>query len=84
MFNPNLVKVPAKLFSRHPAQDGSSVSDHINRTQFYYQMLALIDNQEKNFDDINTQDIMAHNMDHGDKIIIEIDLSCDFNLDRFF
>ena len=37
-------------------------------------MLAFIDNQEKSFKDKNTQDIMADNMDHGDKIIIEMDL----------
>ena len=93
LYNPNLVQVPAKLYSRHPAQDGQPVSEYLCKAQLYNQMLAFIDGQEKKFDDVNPQNIFAHNLDHGDKIIAEIelerkspnkDLQDNWNGDNFF
>ena len=37
-------------------------------------MLAFIDGQEKKFDDVNAQNILTHNLNHGDKIITAIEL----------
>ena len=56
-------------------------------------MLALIKDQEKNFDKANTQDILVFNLDHRSKIVDEIelerkshnkDLQENWNGDNFF
>ena len=55
--------------------------------------MAFIDGQEKKFDDVNAQNILAHNLDHRYKIITEIeserkshnkDLQDNWNGDNFF
>ena len=74
LYNPNLMLIPAKLYSRHPAQDEQPLSQFLSRTKFYYAMCAFIEGHEKDFNKINTQDILVHNLDHGDTIIAEIEL----------
>ena len=66
--------VPAKLYSRHPAQNGRTLSQYLSQAKFYYAMCAFIEGHEKDFGKVNAQDILVHNLDHGDTIIAEIEL----------
>jgi len=74
LMNPNLMEVPSTLIANHPKQEGTSISDFVQASKFYYHIQGLQRDHAEDFDKPANQDVFILNMDYGQKVLDTVTL----------